>query len=46
MSKPVYWIVYIEGKAPQKFTLRRTMRLFVAVQKALGKKPIVKPVGF
>ena len=46
MAKPAFWIVYIEGREPEKFTRRAAMRAFVALQKALGQKPIVKAVGF
>lgn len=46
MSKPLYWLVLIPGRDPEKFTQRAAMRVFVAAQKALGRKPIVKAVGF
>lgn len=46
MSKPAYWLVFIPGRDPEKFTVRAVMRAFVALQKAHGVSPIVKPVGF
>lgn len=46
MAKPAYWIVFIPGLEPEKFTIRAVMRAFVATQKARGVRPIVQPVGF
>ncbi|QOR55744.1 MAG: hypothetical protein YHS30scaffold667_40 [Phage 65_10] len=45
MSKPAYWIVFISGREPEKFTQRASMRVFVAAQKLLGHLPIVKAIG-
>lgn len=46
MAKPAYWVVFIPGAPAHKFTRRATMRAYVALQKALGQKPIIKAVGF
>lgn len=46
MSKPAFWLVFIPGRAPEKFTVRVLMRAYVRAQKARGLAPIVKPVGF
>lgn len=46
MSKPAYWLVFIPGREPEKFTQRAAMRVFVAAQRIAGRSPIVKPVGF
>jgi hypothetical protein len=46
MSEPAYWLVFLPGREPEKFTVRAVMRAFVALQKASGARPIVKPVGF
>lgn len=46
MSKPAYWLVFMPGREPEKFTVRALMRAYVATQKALGARPIVQPVGF
>lgn len=43
--KPAFWIVYIPGQDPLKFTQRVTLRAYVTAQKLLGKKPIIKPIG-
>ena len=45
MSKPAYWIVFVEGRDPARFTQRAAMRLYVAALKLQGIKPIVKVVG-
>lgn len=46
MSKPLYWMVYAEGREPQRFAQRAAMRVHVAALKLQGIKPIVKAVGF
>lgn len=46
MSKPAYWIVFVEGRDPARFTQRAAMRVHVAALKLQGIKPIVKAVGF
>lgn len=45
MSKPLKWVVFVDGKTVE-FRQRSTMRVFVAAQKAMGRKPIVKAIGF
>lgn len=46
MSKPAYWLVFLPGREPEKFTIRAAMRVYVATQKARGLAPIVRAVGF
>lgn len=47
MSKPFYWIVWVNGTGdPRRFQQRATMRAFVALQKLQGHSVIIKSVGF
>lgn len=45
MSKPIYWIVWVNG-SPRNFTQRSAARLYAAAQKTLGHQVTVKSVGF
>jgi hypothetical protein len=45
MSKPAYWLVWVNGEQ-HRFTQRAAMRIFVAAQKALGRQVTIKAVGF
>lgn len=45
MSKPLYWIVWVNG-ASHRFNGRARARGFALVQKALGHNVVTKSVGF
>lgn len=45
MSKPIYWIVWVNG-TPHRYTQRAAARGFAMLRKACGDQVIVKAVGF
>lgn len=45
MSKPLYWIVWVNG-VENRFLERARARGFALVQRALGYSVIIKSVGF
>ena len=45
MSKPLYWIVWVNGTA-NRFNERSRARGFALIQKALGRNVVTKSVGF
>lgn len=45
MSKPLYFLVWVNGVSHRKDT-RREARIFAALEKVKGNNVIIKAVGF
>lgn len=45
MSKPLYWIVWVNG-AQHRFTRRAAARGFAMLRRACGDDVVIKAIGF